>query len=446
MFAQQDEALSNYKSVYVAVIFGTYAALAIISMLILIGLYVGHTYALGRLFICALAFTYTLVTHLLLKRGHYKGTGYLLVAFYILFASVTIYEWGINTPISLLIFGIDIVLAGIVLSEKATLVVAAISGSFILGLQTIITLGYYKPDLTWGSGAVSTFGDAIAYCAALGVLALIAWLYNKQIKSSLLRAKEAETALRGQKANLKVLVKKRTAELQRTQLEKINQMYSFAELGQLGVTVLHDLANHLTSLTLEIEGLHGKEHAETIDRAQKIIKYLDEIVTTTRERLDGKVQVKTFNTIGKITEVVRFLQSKADATEIRIDWKPQATPVELKGDPTSFCHVLNILIDNAIGSYNNKQPNDQASNRKVAIKLDQVKDAIIIKVIDWGRGVPKAKRKQLFTPFESSKEMGMGLGLFIAKRTIETRFGGSIWLDPTTERTEFVIKIPTQNE
>src|SRR4051812_21420069 len=102
---------------------------------------------------------------------------------------------------------------------------------------------------------MSSFGDVLAYCVGFGMLALVSWLYNREMERSLRQAQGAEAALLQQKATLEVEVEKRTEELRQAQLEEMQQMYRFAELGQLGVTLLHGLANHLTALTLEIEGL-----------------------------------------------------------------------------------------------------------------------------------------------------------------------------------------------
>jgi hypothetical protein len=59
-------------------------------------------------------------------------------------------------------------------------------------------------------------------------------------------------------------------------------MYRFAELGQLGVTLLHDLANHLTALILEVEGIKNKQQTTDISHAREIISYLEGIVDETR--------------------------------------------------------------------------------------------------------------------------------------------------------------------
>jgi signal transduction histidine kinase len=230
----------------------------------------------------------------------------------------------------------------------------------------------------------------------------------------------------------------------------MQQMYRFAELGQLGVTLLHDLANHLTALTLEIEGLQSKRNSNSnaIARAREITGYLEEIVDTTRARLQGATQKQTFNIIRKTTEVVNFLGYKAAKARVTIDWQPPARSWKYTGDPTCFSQVIAIIISNAIDAYGNTTPEQRSRGIINRVEVSMRRDAthIIIAISDWGKGIPKAQRKDLFKPFNSSKKTGLGIGLFIARQTVVVNFGGTISLNPTSHNTEFIIRLPLQNE
>jgi len=47
-----------------------------------------------------------------------------------------------------------------------------------------------------------------------------------------------------------------------------------------------------------------------------------------------------------------------------------------------------------------------------------------IQVIDEGQGIPEATRDRLFTPFFTTKDKGLGLGLALCHRIIEEHHGG----------------------
>ena len=221
-------------------------------------------------------------------------------------------------------------------------------------------------------------------------------------------------------------------------------MYRVAELGQAGVTLLHDLANHLSVLTLEVEGLQAKQQSQEVDRIKKAIHYLESIVDDTRGRLHGEMRVQTFDIVGKVREIVAFLRYKAIKANVVVDWHPNAQEVNCRGDMARFCQLIAYIISNAIDAYDEKSISISTSAHRVVVSME-CNDAIaIIRIRDWGKGIPKNVRKNLFKPFRSTKKHGLGLGLFIAKQIIETNFSGSITLNPTFEYTEFIVTIPVE--
>lgn len=446
MSPQPKHNLRNRKVICQVVLFGTYLVIAAIAILLFLNFSMSHNNQLfGRLFVCGMAFLYIGATHLLLRRNYYHAVGYLLVGFYTLLATGIVWTWSINTPIGILIFGLVIVLAGILLTARHALFTAILSGLILIGTQVAIIVNWHKPDTSWTSNA-SSFGDALAYCTAFSMLALISWLYNREMERSLAQARQAEAALLKQKTTLEIQVKKRTAQLRQAQLEEMQQMYRFAELGQLGVTLLHDLANHLTALTLEIEGMQSRQQSKAITRARRIIRYLDSVVDSTRERLHGSTKEKTFNIIQKTSEVVSFLNYKAAKAGVVIDWYPPARSLKYTGDQACFCQIIAIVTSNAIEAYN--LPDNEAAQKKVrrvVVTMQRDKSHIIILINDWGRGIPKKEREELFKLSHSTKKTGLGLGLFIARQMVETNFSGTIELDLKSDHTEFIIKLPRAN-
>lgn len=84
--------------------------------------------------------------------------------------------------------------------------------------------------------------------------------------------------------------------------------------------------------------------------------------------------------------------------------------------------VLNLLI-NAIQSIDGNEG-------RVTVRL-QVDSKVRIRLVDNGRGIAPAERKNLFEPFRSRKPHGTGLGLFLS-RTFVRRFGGEVRLVSST--------------
>ena len=64
-------------------------------------------------------------------------------------------------------------------------------------------------------------------------------------------------------------------------------------------------------------------------------------------------------------------------------------------------------------------------------------------VEDTGAGIGDAIAAQLFQPFVTSEESGMGIGLSIC-RTIVEAHGGHIWFEPGKDRgTAFHFTVPS---
>ena len=65
-----------------------------------------------------------------------------------------------------------------------------------------------------------------------------------------------------------------------------------------------------------------------------------------------------------------------------------------------------------------------------------------VRVIDTGPGLAPQVQAQLFQPFVTTKEKGMGLGLSISRSIIEAH-GGRLWAEANHERgATFLFSLP----
>jgi signal transduction histidine kinase len=352
------------------------------------------------------------------------------------------WTWGVNIPIAPLIFGAVIVLAGILLTARHALLAGATSGVILLSVQLAVIFNVHQPDMSW-TRQVSGFGDILAYCTVFGLLALVSWLYTREMERALSQARQAEAALIQQRSALLRQAKERTKVLRRLQLEEMRHMYHFAELGQLGITLLHDLANHLTTLTLELEDIEKKQHSKEMARVQQIARYIGDIVDSTRQRLHGETHDQTFDIVRKTSETIDSLHYKAVRHNVIIDWQEPSEPLEYVGDPVNYSQIIAIITSNAIDAYGSSP---RSVERRVIVTMQYTNEDIAICVSDWGKGITKSQRSRLFKPRHSAKESGLGLGLYIAKQTAEMLFGGTIKLDTQSKYTKFVIKLPRNDK
>ena len=221
-------------------------------------------------------------------------------------------------------------------------------------------------------------------------------------------------------------------------MKELQQLYQFAEMGQLSAALLHDLANHLSVLTFDIADLKKQQHTEAIKRAEESVGFLEDSVRRVRSQLHGKSEHQRFNLVQCIEESLKLVAHTAATSKVAVSFTAPQKPVFIKGDPLRLSHILTILIRNGIEAYKTTT----SESPMVSISLEVVKNKIYIRVRDHGIGLTAAQRKRLFSPVKSTKKEGLGIGLFIATKIAETHFKGSLSLDPITDHTEFIMELP----
>lgn len=437
------ELLEAPRSLIKIVFCGT--ALVIISLFLLLCVsyfLLGNGYILPRILLVLPAIIYLSIIAYLIGKNRYTAAAWMLISLYFILATIIVWSWSINTQIGLLTLGFVIILTGTLLGARFIMPVTIAVIVLLCYAQIAQSLAIIDPDIT-ALAYPATLGDAIAYGTVFGIFALVTWLSRRQMEQALQRALGAEVALENEKKMLAIKLDERTRHLREVQLEEMQQLYRFAELGQLSTVVLHELANHLTILTLDIDDIEQRHsRSKAVINAKESIHHLDTMVDQVRHQLQESSEPEEFNVADILDDTIKTLNTKAAKNQVVLTLRQNGNRSEYRviGDPLRLSHIVTILVTNAIEAYvSMKKP---AARPVVMIELT-VKNAMIgISIIDTGVGISPATRKKLFEPFTSTKENGMGIGLFIAKKMIETHFKGTISLRPSSKRTHFVIHIP----
>ena len=91
-------------------------------------------------------------------------------------------------------------------------------------------------------------------------------------------------------------------------------------------------------------------------------------------------------------------------------------------DKLQISRCFNNLIKNAIEAV------EKIPNPSVEVKINNIENKIIIKIIDNGVGIDDKMVSKIFEPYFTTKSKGTGLGLSIVKRIIEDH-GGKIKIE-----------------
>ena len=361
----------------------------------------------------------------LTRTRYYKIAAYSLILFYYLCATYSIYSWGFVLPTGLLIFSLITITTGIVISTSAALTASVISASTILVIAELQAQSIIHPDLYWINDLIGV-DDAMVYVFILGVITAVAWLSNREIDKSLRRARESELALKQERDQLEIKVEERTQALRQSQMAQMAQLYRFAELGQMSAALLHDIANPLTTVSLNLEQLESTERSQLVRRARQGIQQMQDFIISARKQLQSESAHKTFSTGPEIRAAQTMLTYRLRKEHITLIIKEEHK-IKLHGNEVKFQQLISNLLSNAIDAYTDTVTAD----RTIIITQRQHNNHGIIAVRDGGKGIKRDDLKKVFDPFFGTKNHhgGMGLGLAICRDIMEKEFHGTIHLD-----------------
>ncbi len=383
------------------------------------------------------------------RKGQSVLASYLLVAIYFVSVSYSSYRWGIELPILLLSYSLVIIIASILVSTKFGFLITFLCAATIVTLGFLETTHNISPDLTWKTSSLR-LGNAVEFASILFLTMVISWLSNREIEKSLGRARTSEEALRQERDLLEIKVEQRTMELKQLQVERISQLYRFAEFGRLASGLFHDLINPLAALSLHVDKLiqqpniRANETKQYLERAVNLTKRMDNFMRGVSKQIQNRELNLLFSPSEEIEQVVQILDYKARRAGVRLVCRIPDQPIQNFGNPLKFHQLIANLVSNAIDAYESIKPSS-FQTRTVTISLAQCDNETCIVVTDQGAGMAPELVDKIFEPFFTTKHphKGTGIGLSTTKDIVEKHFGGRISVaSEVAKGTSFTIKFP----
>ncbi len=420
------------------VVFGTSIFVSFLEALLLSYGFIAQSRLHDLAIIGLLVVGYTTIASIFVRKNFGVVGNWMTLILYFVLAVLMLFFWGINAPVGLLFLGFFVFLAAVVVGPRYIIPSGLAAALAIILIHFVHSVGLFTPHRATLS-APSDLGDVITYISLFGIFSLLSWLVARNIHQYLQRAQTAEARLRQQKNVLAQKLEEQSKMLKQIQMEEMQQFYHFAEMGQSTIATLHELSNHLSVLTLDIENLAEKNsHKKTVSNTKESIKQINNMVNSARRRIYSKKRTEFFDVISIVKESVDDLRIGCKSAGIELhSIYPRIKNKKLVGDPSSISHVINILIKNAIDAC---RPIDQA---KILVEIKNHTNQVEIAISDNGPGIPPEVRKRLFQPQKSNKENGLGIGLYITKHVIESQFKGTLEYSDKNG-TCFTIKIPVK--
>ena len=226
-------------------------------------------------------------------------------------------------------------------------------------------------------------------------------------------------------------------EEERLKLEKL------ATMGELATMVGHDLRNPLQSIENAVYHLNNELTRLSLSVPQKAMEML-QIINDSVSHADKIIRdLKDFSATKKpilkktnINAVIKEALSQAEAP------KNVEVTIELGHLPEILADkdmIRRVFLNSAV---NGIQAMENGGRLKVSSKKKNGFVEVVFK--DTGVGIPKESMEKLFTPFFTTKAKGMGMGLAICKKFVESH-GGSIEIESEEGiGSTLTIKLPIQ--
>ena len=238
--------------------------------------------------------------------------------------------------------------------------------------------------------------------------------------------------------------KRADEKLQRLQAELIH-LSRWNTMGMMASTLAHELNQPLTAAVNYVRAaqrlLAGDapppgRAGEFLDKAVAETKLAGGIIKSLREFIDKRETSRSPENLNKVVEeAIGLSMAGGPGVLMTVAMEPLLPPVLI--DKIQIEQVLLNLIRNALDAM------ADSPKKQIAIITSQAESGFVrVSIADSGPGIAPEIAPQLFQPFITTKEKGMGIGLTICQSIIEAH-GGHIWAEPGKPKgTVFHFRLP----
>ncbi|QDT21846.1 ATP-binding protein [Gimesia chilikensis] len=214
--------------------------------------------------------------------------------------------------------------------------------------------------------------------------------------------------------------------------------------GELIAGLSHELNQPLTAIanycgamkTLMEQGEDVSQLRDKIERqALRSGEIIHRLKAFTQKQPQQKFLFNIHDSIRSALQIINY-QIRLKQIEVKTCFKHKFTTVY--ADRVQIEQVLVNLFKNAVEAMEHSP-----APRTLTISTASTPDRMIqISVSDTGCGVPESFRSKLFTPFATSKQSGLGIGLSLSRSLIQAA-EGKMWFLPNPRKgATFCIQLP----
>jgi len=231
-----------------------------------------------------------------------------------------------------------------------------------------------------------------------------------------------------------------------TEVEKMKERLETDErmkaMGEMALRIAHEIKNPLSSMELFAsmllkESMEGKQRCY-LEHICTGIKSIDRIVNNILSYTKPKtLSLKEGRLSDAVKEVLDFVSLTMEQSGIKVSFIENEKGT-LRFDP----HLIKLALMNLL--INAKEALRDGGN--IVVEVKEAEKSRVLQVSDDGPGMPEDVKRNIFNPFFTTKDRGLGLGLFIVYNIVKAH-NGLIEVDSRiNEGTRFSIYLPGEKD
>lgn len=188
--------------------------------------------------------------------------------------------------------------------------------------------------------------------------------------------------------------------------------------GQLAAGIAHEIRNPLTSLKgfLQLMSSGRQTNKNYYDIMKSELNRIESIVSELLMLSKPQIYELSRKDIRHIIrDTVTLLEAQALLHSIEMETRAGDDPLWVLGVENQLKQVFINVIKNAIES--------MLEGGKIIIGCMREGDSVIVRIEDYGPGIPEDQLSKIGQPFYTTKEKGTGLGLMVSYKIVDNHQG-----------------------
>jgi two-component system sensor histidine kinase PilS (NtrC family) len=243
-----------------------------------------------------------------------------------------------------------------------------------------------------------------------------------------------------QQAGTMILIEDAGSVTQRAQEMKLTS------LGRLTASIAHEIRNPLGAISHAEQLLQESPNIDAADRklasiirtnSGRVNAIIENVLQLSRRQPSRPEKVKLKECVEKFVSEFKAAHSIPESA-LRMQIQPEDTTVHV--DPSQLRQILTNLCDNSIHHFD-RAPEKLRIRIGGGVTLES--GGPFLEIIDNGPGIKAEVARQMFEPFFTTRNVGSGLGLYIAKELGEANRLTMKHISPPMGGCGFRISFPT---